>query len=194
MLLVNGYRKTTAPGEREERHQRDLSYNNSSRDEQVDTRLATYPRNLIIDTLSLPLPLLAPWCAQRLATLSYTFARSFSFNHLQAKSTCLKKRCKHRNSGRIPSLIGSLTPAHGRLSRNMINNFCKRIISHPVKSQYLKYATRYIFTNMTSSQSSPKKKKNEIQTRPSRPCVTHQISCKKRSYSIGWTVPHKMMN
>ena len=151
MLLVNGYRKTTAPGEREERHQRDLSYNNSSRDEQVDTRLATYPRNLIIDTLSLPLPLLAPWCAQRLATLSYTFARSFSFNHLQAKSTCLKKRCKHRNSGRIPSLIGSLTPAHGRLSRNMINNFCKRIISHPVKSQYLKYATRYIFTNMTSS-------------------------------------------
>ena len=77
MLLVNGYRKTTAPGEREERHQRDLSYNNSSRDEQVDTRLATYPRNLIIDTFSLPLPLLAPWCAQRLATLSYTFARSF---------------------------------------------------------------------------------------------------------------------
>ena len=46
MLLVNGYRKTTAPGEREERHQRDLSYNNSSRDEQVDTRLATYLRNL----------------------------------------------------------------------------------------------------------------------------------------------------
>ena len=33
MLLVNGYRKTTAPGEREDRHQRDLSYNNSSRDE-----------------------------------------------------------------------------------------------------------------------------------------------------------------
>ena len=33
MLLVNGYRKTTSPGEREERHQRDLSYNNSSRDE-----------------------------------------------------------------------------------------------------------------------------------------------------------------
>ena len=60
MLLVNGYRKTTAPGETEERHQRDLSYNNSSRDEQVDTRLATYPRNLIIDTLSLPLPLLGP--------------------------------------------------------------------------------------------------------------------------------------
>ena len=142
MLLVNGYRKTTAPGEREERHQRDMSYNNSSWDEQVDTRLATYPRNLIIDTLSLPLPLLAPWCAQRLATLSYTFARSFSFNHLQAKSTCLKKRCKHRNSGRIPSLIGSLTPAHGRLSRNMINNFCKRIISHPVKSQYLKYQSK----------------------------------------------------
>ena len=56
MLLVNGYRKTTAPGEREERHQRGLSYNNSSRDEQVDTRLATYPKNLIIDTLSLPLP------------------------------------------------------------------------------------------------------------------------------------------
>ena len=134
MLLVNGYRKMTAPG--------DLSYNNSSWDEQVDTRLATYPRNLIIDTFSLPLPLLAPWCAQRLATLSYTFARSFSFNHLQAKSTCLKKRCKHRNSGRIPSLIGSLTPAHGRLSRNMINNFCKRIISHPVKSQYLKYQSK----------------------------------------------------
>ena len=83
--------------------------------------------------------------------LTNTFAQSFSFNHLQAKSTCLKKRSKHRNSGRIPSLIGSLTPAHGRLSRNMINNFCKRIISHPVKSQYLKYATRYIFTNMTSS-------------------------------------------
>ena len=61
MLLVNGYRKTTSPGEREERHQRDLSYNNSSRVEEVDnTRLATYPRNLIIDTLSLPLPLLAP--------------------------------------------------------------------------------------------------------------------------------------
>ena len=112
---------------------------------------ATYLRNLIIDTLSLSLPLIAPSCAQRLATLSYTFAQSFSFNHLQAKSTCLKKRSKHRNSGRIPSLIGSLTPAHGRLSRNMINNFCKRIISHPVKSQYLKYATRYIFTNMTSS-------------------------------------------
>ena len=85
----------------------------------------------------LALPLLAPSCAQHLATLSYTFAQSFSFNHLQAKSTCLKKRSKHRNSGRIPSLIGSLTPAHGRLSRNMINNFCKRIISHPVKSQYL---------------------------------------------------------
>ena len=33
MLLVNGYRKTTSPGEREERHQQDLSYNNSSRDE-----------------------------------------------------------------------------------------------------------------------------------------------------------------
>ena len=95
--------------------------------------------HLIIDTLSLPLPLLAPSCAQRLATLSNTFAQAFSFNHLQAKSTCLKKRSKHRNSGRIPSLIGSLTPAHGRLSRNMINNFCKRIISHPVKSQYLKY-------------------------------------------------------
>ena len=74
------------------------------------------------------------------------FRSVISFNHLQAKSTCLKKRSKHRNSGRIPSLIGSLTPAHGRLSRNMINNFCKRIISHPVKSQYLKYATRYIFT------------------------------------------------
>ena len=58
----------------------------------------------------LPLPLLAPSCAQRLATLSYAFAQSFSFNHLQAKSTCLKKRSKHRNSGRIPSLIGSLTP------------------------------------------------------------------------------------
>ena len=71
--------------------------------------------------------------------LTNTFAQPFSFNHLQAKSTCLKKRSKHRNSGRIPSLIGSLTPAHGRLSRNMINNFCKRIISHPVKSQYLKY-------------------------------------------------------
>merc|ERR1712012_1028487 len=84
-------------------------------------------------------PLLAPSCAQRLITLSYTFAQSFSFNHLQAKSTCLKKRSKHKNSGRIPSLIGSLTPAHDRLSRNMMNNLCKRIISHPVKSQYLKY-------------------------------------------------------
>ena len=50
-----------------------------------------------------------------------------------------EKRSKHRKSGRIPSLIGSLTPAHGRLSRNKIINFCKRIISHPVKSQYLKY-------------------------------------------------------
>ena len=66
--------------------------------------------------------------------LTNTFAQPFSFNHLQAKLTCLEKRSKHRNSGRIPSLIGSLTPAHGRLSRNMINNFCKRIISHPVKS------------------------------------------------------------
>ena len=121
------------------RYQSDWKYKHSSWDEQVDTRLATYPRNLIIDTFSLPLPLLAPWCAQRLATLSYTFARSFSFNHFQAKSTCLKKRCKHRNSGRIPSLIGSLTPAHDRLSRNMMNNFCKRIISHLVTSQYLKY-------------------------------------------------------
>ena len=93
--------------------------------------------------------LLASSCARCLTTLTYTFAQSFSFNHLQAKSTCLKKRSKHRNSGRIPSLIGSLTPAHGRLSRNKINNFCKRIISHPVKSQYLKYATRYIFPNMT---------------------------------------------
>merc|ERR1712012_858348 len=71
--------------------------------------------------------------------LTNTFAQSFSFNHLQAKSTCLKKRSKHKNSGRIPSLIGSLTPAHDRLSRNMMNNLCKRIISHPVKSQYLKY-------------------------------------------------------
>ena len=97
---------------------------------------------MIIDTLSLPLPLLASSCAQRLATLSYTFAQSFSFNHLQAKSTCLKKRSKHRNSGRIPSLIGSLTPAHGRLSRNMINNFCKRIISHPVMSEYLLWSRR----------------------------------------------------
>ena len=43
MLLVNGYRKTTAPGEREERHQRDLSYNNSSRDKkEVLTRLVAH--------------------------------------------------------------------------------------------------------------------------------------------------------
>ena len=84
-----------------------------------------------------PFPRLSHW-----TVLTNTFAQPFSFNHLQAKSTCLKKRCKHRNSGRIPSLIGSLTPAHGRLSRNMINNFCKRIISHPVKSQYLKYQSK----------------------------------------------------
>ena len=87
---------------------------------------ATYLRNLIIDTLGLPLPLLAPSCAQRLATLSYTFAQSFSFNHLQAKSTCLKKRSKHRNSGRIPSLIGSLTPH--RPGRPLRINFMSRYI------------------------------------------------------------------
>ena len=33
-----------------------------------------------------------------------------------------------------------------------------------------------------------------IITRPSILCVTHQMSRKKRNYSVGWTVPYKMMN
>ena len=31
-------------------------------------------------------------------------------------------------------------------------------------------------------------------TRPSILCVTHQMSRKKRNYSVGWTVPYDMMN
>ena len=31
-------------------------------------------------------------------------------------------------------------------------------------------------------------------TRPSILCVTHQMSCKMRNYSVGWTVPYRMMN
>ena len=33
-----------------------------------------------------------------------------------------------------------------------------------------------------------------IKTRPSILCVTHQMSCKKRDYSVDWTVPYEMMN
>ena len=35
---------------------------------------------------------------------------------------------------------------------------------------------------------------NTIKTRPSILCVTHQISRKKRNYSVGYTVPYEMMN
>ena len=31
-------------------------------------------------------------------------------------------------------------------------------------------------------------------TRPSILCVTHEMIRKKRNYSVGWTVPHEMMN
>ena len=54
------------------------------------------------------------------------------FRETFPKSSCLKKRSKHRNSGRIPSLIGPITPGHGRLARNMNNNFCRKIVSNPV--------------------------------------------------------------
>ena len=33
-----------------------------------------------------------------------------------------------------------------------------------------------------------------IYTRPSILCVTHQMSRKKRNYSVGWKVPYEMMN
>ena len=33
-----------------------------------------------------------------------------------------------------------------------------------------------------------------VSTRPSILCVTHQMSCKKRNYSVGWTVSFEMMN
>ena len=36
--------------------------------------------------------------------------------------------------------------------------------------------------------------KNQNKTRPSMVCVTHQMSRKKRNYSVCWTVPYEMMN
>ena len=33
-----------------------------------------------------------------------------------------------------------------------------------------------------------------ISTRPGILCLTHQMSCKRRNYPVGWTVRHKMMN
>ena len=35
---------------------------------------------------------------------------------------------------------------------------------------------------------------NPKKTRSSILCVTHQVSRKKRNYSVGWTVPYEMMN
>ena len=36
--------------------------------------------------------------------------------------------------------------------------------------------------------------KEDMKTRPSILCVTHQMSRKKRNYSVGLTVPYEMMN
>ena len=81
--------------------------------------------------------------------------------------------------------LGSLLDSnclHWRLSAQLLGNrFCKK----QTKQKH--------FCTKDENYKDRSKGKGK-QTRPSMLCVTHQMSRKKRNYSVGWSVPYKMMH